>query len=50
MTTCARIATTSAEVVVFCFSGGYDRIRKMEKKETVGVEAFEIQRKGAKAL
>ena len=37
MTTCARIATTSAEVVVFCFSGGYDRIRKMEQKETVGV-------------
>ena len=38
MTTCARITTTSAEVVVFCFSGGYDRIRKKVKKETVGVE------------
>ena len=40
MTTCARKATTSAEVVVFCFSGGYDRIRKLGKqKETVGVES-----------
>jgi hypothetical protein len=48
MTTCARKATTSAEVVVFCFSGGYDRIWEKGKTEPVGAEGgFEIQRKGS---
>jgi len=34
VTTCARITTTSAEVVVFCFFGGYDRVRETGKRDS----------------